>query len=158
VRSLENFIATLHPDDRAGVIERCERCAREGADVAMEFRVIWPDRSQHWLDDQGRTFFDDAGKPLYMTGACVDSTERKRTEEEIRRLNASLEQRVRERTAELETAVLLRHGQRRGLRHAPRDPSFSASSSACTAGRTSREPASALFSRSEQLHREAGRF
>jgi PAS domain S-box-containing protein len=80
VRSLENFIATVHPEDRPGVIERCERCAREGADFNMEFRVIWPDGSLHWLDDKGKTFFDAAGTPLHMTGACVDITGRKQAE------------------------------------------------------------------------------
>ncbi|MEA3207372.1 MAG: hypothetical protein QOE70_429 [Chthoniobacter sp.] len=84
VRSLEAFIAVVYPDDRAGVMERCERCAMKGADFAMEFRVLWPDGSVHWLDDKGKTFFDDAGQPLYMTGACVDITERKRAEEALR--------------------------------------------------------------------------
>ena len=84
VRALETFIATVHPDDRAGVIERCKRCAQEGADFDMEFRVIWPDGSQHWLDDKGKTSFDEAGKPLYMTGACVDITARKKVTEALR--------------------------------------------------------------------------
>lgn len=104
VRSLENFIATVHPDDRPGVIERCERCAREGADFSMEFRVVWPDGSIRWLDDQGKTFFDEAGRPLYMTGACVDITRQKETAEKIRKLNTSLEQRVEERTRQLQAA------------------------------------------------------
>ncbi|HWN96026.1 MAG TPA: PAS domain S-box protein, partial [Methylomirabilota bacterium] len=84
VRSLEAFIAAVHPEDRPGVLERCERCARDGADFNMEFRVVWPDGSVHWLDDKGKTFFDAAGKPLYMTGACVDITERKQTETALR--------------------------------------------------------------------------
>lgn len=77
IRSLENFVAVVHPEERAGVVERCERCAREGADFSMEFRVVWPDGSIHWLDDKGRTYFDSEGRPLYMMGACVDITERK---------------------------------------------------------------------------------
>ncbi len=84
VRSLEKFIATVHPDDRPGVVERCEMCAREGADFDMEFRVIWPDGAVHWLDDHGRVFFSEDGRPLYMTGACVDVTERKKGEEALR--------------------------------------------------------------------------
>jgi PAS domain S-box-containing protein len=80
VRSLEAFIAAVHPDDQRGVIERCERCAREGVDFAMEFRVRWPDGSLHWLDDKGKTFLDAAGQALYMTGACVDITARKQQE------------------------------------------------------------------------------
>jgi PAS domain S-box-containing protein len=80
VRSLDVFLAAVHPDDRAGVIARCERCARDGADFNMEFRVIWPDGSLHWLDDRGKTIADDAGRPAHMTGACVDITERKAAE------------------------------------------------------------------------------
>jgi PAS domain S-box-containing protein len=84
VRSLERFVELVHPDDRAGVLERCRRCKEEGADFAMEFRVVRPDGSVRWLDDRGRTFRDAAGRPAYMTGACVDVTERKRAEERAR--------------------------------------------------------------------------
>lgn len=87
VRSLDKFIERVHPDDRAGVVMRCQRCKEEGADFAMEFRVVWPDGSVHWLDDRGRTFLDVAGRPAYMTGACVDITERKRAEERFRELD-----------------------------------------------------------------------
>lgn len=80
VHSLATFLAAVHPDDRPDVIERCERCEREGADFDAEFRVVWPDGSLHWLDDKGKTFFDAAGRPLYMTGACVDITDRKLSE------------------------------------------------------------------------------
>ena len=83
VRSLDKFIECVHPDDRNGVIDRCRKCRDEGADFAMEFRVVWPDGSIRWLDDRGRTIRDAAGRPAYMTGACVDVTERKRVEERI---------------------------------------------------------------------------
>jgi PAS domain S-box-containing protein len=84
VRTLEKFIAAVHPDDRDGVLEGCARCAREGADFDMEFRVLWPDGSLHWLNDRGKTISNAAGRPMYMTGACVDITERKRAEEASR--------------------------------------------------------------------------
>lgn len=87
VRSLDRFVERVHPDDRAGVLERCRRCKDEGADFVMEYRVVWPDGSVRWLDDRGRTFLDPEGRPAYMTGACVDITDRKRAEERFRELD-----------------------------------------------------------------------
>lgn len=84
IRNLDKFIECVHPDDRIGVIERCQLCAVEGADFEMEFRVVYPDGSLHWLYDKGKTFLDEEGKPGYMTGACVDITERKKAEDIIR--------------------------------------------------------------------------
>ena len=83
-RSLDQFIALVHPDDRAGVVARCERCAADGADFDMEFRVVWTDGTERWLLDQGRTYRDDDGRPAYMTGACVDITRRKDVEAAVR--------------------------------------------------------------------------
>ena len=84
VRGLEEFIARVHPEDRAEVIERCNRCKLHGEDFEMEFRVVHPDGSIHWLYDRGRTFLDAAGRPQTMTGACVDITERKQAESALR--------------------------------------------------------------------------
>lgn len=74
VQSLQNFIECVHPDDRQAVIEQCRQCAKVGSDFSMEFRVIWPDGSIRWLDDKGKTYRDETGRPIYMTGACVDVT------------------------------------------------------------------------------------
>lgn len=79
-RALGQFVAMVHPGDRADVLERCARCAADGVDFEMEFRVIWPDGTVHWLYDRGKTFLED-GKPAYMTGACVDITVRVEAEQ-----------------------------------------------------------------------------
>jgi PAS domain S-box-containing protein len=85
VRSLDQFIALVHADDRAEVIRRCERCRDFGEDFQMEFRVVYPDGSLHWLYDRGRTFLDAAGRAKTMTGACVDITDLWQAREALRR-------------------------------------------------------------------------
>ena len=74
VHSLDSFAALVHAEDRARVLAECVRCAKEGADFDLEFRVVWPDSTVHWLHDRGKTFRDADRKPSYMTGACVDIT------------------------------------------------------------------------------------
>lgn len=109
-RSLAQFIERVHPEDRAMVIAACERCVQDGADFHEEFRVVWPDNSTHWVDDKGKTFFDATGKPLYMTGACIDITARKRAEHDLR----DAQQKLSQHAEELEHTV--RHRSRKPSR------------------------------------------
>lgn len=77
IRTLDDFFARVHPEDRESVVAMCERCAREGGPFTMEFRVSFPDGSVRWIDDRGTMYTDAAGRPAYMTGACIDVTDRK---------------------------------------------------------------------------------
>jgi PAS domain S-box-containing protein len=59
-----------------------------------------------WFNDRGRVHRrDEQGRPLYMSGTLLDIHERVAAQEEVRALNASLERRVVERTAELERSM-----------------------------------------------------
>lgn len=78
VTSLQDFLASVHPEDRNAVEEACERCAREGSDFDLEFRIIRPDRQIRWISDRGRALRDEKGRPASVIGACVDVTNRQR--------------------------------------------------------------------------------
>ncbi len=82
VTNLSDYIDFIHPNDLTNFKTAIEKCVNEGTDFDMEYRIIWPDQSIHWLLDKGKTIKDDEGKPLYMTGACVDITEMKAVKKE----------------------------------------------------------------------------
>jgi len=59
-----------------------------------------------WINDRGRVHQrDENGRPLFMSGTHVDISARVAAQEQVRALNASLELRVSERTAELERSM-----------------------------------------------------
>jgi PAS domain S-box-containing protein len=62
------------------------------------------DNSYYWVDTTIVPFLKDDGKPHHYVAIRADITERKRAEEQVRELNAELEQRVAARTVELEAA------------------------------------------------------
>ena len=82
MRTAEDFLGHVHPDDVAAVRAGVER-SRQGADFEMEYRVVLPEGSVRWLYDRGKMVFEN-GKPAYLVGACTDVTTRK--QEEISRL------------------------------------------------------------------------
>jgi PAS domain S-box-containing protein len=76
--------------------------AARGKEVRdYEFDLEYPDGILRHLLGSATPLKDDRGQPRGAVSAFIDITERKRAEEEVRRLNAELEQRVAERTAEL---------------------------------------------------------
>ena len=98
------WLEQLHPDDRAPTVAAWEATVASGSDFRAEFRIRRHDGEYRWFDAQAVRLRDAGGHTVKWFGANTDMTERKRAEAEIRKLNAELEQRVRERTAELEAA------------------------------------------------------
>ncbi len=92
VMTLDHFLKAVHPEDSERVRAEFERCLKEDGGFNVEFRVRWSDGSLHWLRDQGKMFNDEAGNPLFMTGACVDITVRKHDEEELREADQKKDQ------------------------------------------------------------------
>lgn len=98
----EAFQALVHPDDRQRVNEAIACALQEGTAYQVEFRMLHAKGQLHWVEARGQVYYDRAGQPVRMVGIHHDITERIVADEAIHKLNESLEQRVRERTAQLE--------------------------------------------------------
>ncbi|HAV03421.1 MAG TPA: hybrid sensor histidine kinase/response regulator, partial [Pseudomonas sp.] len=95
---LSDLLERMHHDDRERLVLLGERCARSGDDFEMHFRVLLG-QGERWLFGRAMNVRDQAGRPSYLVGACIDVTEHKRTELALQRLNDTLESRVDEAIA-----------------------------------------------------------
>jgi PAS domain S-box-containing protein len=80
------------------------RTRETGIPYILELKTVREDGSNGWMWVRGEAEKDAEGRTTGFWGAALDITERKHSEEVIRSLNASLESRVAERTAQLESA------------------------------------------------------
>lgn len=102
---LDAWKRLVDPVDRDRVLRRvAEVSAGREPKFETEFRMRH--KAGHWVDILSRATLirDEQGQPRRLVGMHVDITARREAEAEIRRLNESLEQRVRDRTAELQTS------------------------------------------------------
>ncbi len=98
------WLDQLHPDDRQRAIDQWSRTAQRGLDLEIEFRIRRHDGVYRWFHTQARPVRDADGAIVKWFGSNTDIDDRKRAEGEVQALNATLEQRVAERTAELARA------------------------------------------------------
>jgi PAS domain S-box-containing protein len=84
------FQRCVHPDDWAGIIEKIERCLAGCEEFAHQYRAVWPDASEHWIEGRGRVFRDDRGAAIRMVGTIVDISARKAAEAAARAREAEM--------------------------------------------------------------------
>jgi len=71
----------------------------------VEFRVIHPDGSVHWIAGKGEVTRDETGRPRQVAGVYYEISERKALEARLLALNEGLEARVAERARQLATTT-----------------------------------------------------
>ena len=117
---LEEVVATVHPDDKAGLVAAIDEAIRRGGAYAHQYRVRRADGRYYWIEANGRVDHAADGTPLSFPGVLLDVEERRAAQAErdrnaaaLQALNETLEQRVIERTTELmRTEEQLRQAQK----------------------------------------------
>jgi PAS domain S-box-containing protein len=96
-----DLLALVHAEDRAAVADSLRVSAELGSAWLARFRVPHTPGGERCLEAHSMPARDPDGSIVWH-GFLIDVTERRRAEQEIRQLNVELEQRVAERTSELE--------------------------------------------------------
>lgn len=118
--SLEQVVATVHPNDKPGLAAAINEAIARGGAYAHQYRVRRADGNYYWIEANGRVDHAPDGTPLSFPGVLINVEERRVVEAErdrdaaaLRALTETLEQRVAERTADLMHAQeVLRQAQK----------------------------------------------
>ncbi len=71
-----DLLASIHPEDRAAVQAAVREAIENSSIYRAEYRVLWPDGTQHWIVASGQVIQDEDGKASHMVGVTLDVTER----------------------------------------------------------------------------------
>src|SRR5579862_5929371 len=89
-RTVEEFAACVHSDDRERVRQEVAASAQHGAEYNTEFRVVSPDGAVRFVVARGKAYYSEAGSPYRFTSIGWDETQRRRAEEKLREATKSL--------------------------------------------------------------------
>lgn len=81
----EAFMNSVHPDDRDLVNKSVNEALSENKPYSIDHRVVLPNGTERIVHEQAAVTFDETGKPVRMAGIVQDITERKMTEDLIKR-------------------------------------------------------------------------
>ena len=84
--TFDEFLNLLHAEDRAAVKETVMQSLLAGSEYVSEFRIALPNDAVRWMQQRGRSYLDDQGKPYRVLGILQDITDRKLLEQERERL------------------------------------------------------------------------
>jgi len=81
----------LHPNDIGKARADLSDALKGERDFNSVFRVVWPDKSVHFIEGNAIVSRDKKGKALRMIGGNIDITERRKAEQDILKANERFE-------------------------------------------------------------------
>lgn len=90
----EAFLNSVHPDDREFVKESVNKALCGKHPYSIDHRIILPDGTVRVVHEQAEVIFDNTDKAIQMNGTVQDITERKKAEEELRKLSTVIDQSI----------------------------------------------------------------
>lgn len=90
--SVDDWATRMHPDDREWVVNFCVSQSQNGVDHEADYRALTASGDYVWIRDVVHVVRDEAGEVEALVGFMFDISERKRTEQELLRLQKELEE------------------------------------------------------------------
>lgn len=90
-KTVEDWAARMHPDDREAVVNFCVSQSQAGTDHEADYRALTRDGGYVWIRDVVHVVRKPDGGVDSLVGFMFDITERKQTEEKLAQLQKQLE-------------------------------------------------------------------
>jgi PAS domain S-box-containing protein len=82
----ESLLDRVHVEDRRRVANAVDACLKGGKEYDIEYRIVWPDASIHWIHEAGDVLLDLNREPVRMLAVVSDISKRKSLENELRQV------------------------------------------------------------------------
>lgn len=70
VTDFSQFEATLLEEDKVRVNAAIEESITKGKPYHIQYQIVHPDKSLHWIEAKGKVFRDESGRPSYFMGVA----------------------------------------------------------------------------------------
>lgn len=84
LQSPDLWIRHIHPDDRKKVLDQIKQVYTTGEPLSCEYRMLDRYGRVMWFRDEARVVRDRQGRPQFLQGLLLDTSEQKRSEEALR--------------------------------------------------------------------------
>lgn len=89
------LLALQHPEDHAIFQAAVGKAISEAEPYSIEYRIIRPDGSIHYVSAKGEAVLDEQGQVIQLVGSVLDITDRKQTEAALRQSEAQLREKAK---------------------------------------------------------------
>jgi PAS domain S-box-containing protein len=77
------LLDTIHIEDRQRVVDSIDACLKGKKEYDVEYRILWPDGSIHWIREAGDILLDQDNEPARMLVVVSEISKRKMLESKL---------------------------------------------------------------------------